>query len=192
MRTGVAPVAILLLAAACSSKREPLEVFNTVPDFELTAHSGQPFASVRELKGKVWVANFIFTHCTGPCPRMGTQMRQVQKALAEDLPDVRFVSFTVDPKRDTPEVLAAYAKRFGAIEGRWFFLTGPPEKLNALSLDAFMLSKLNDQMDHSTRFALVDQSGRVRKYYDSHEPDSMSHLIADVRGLAATQGTTHP
>lgn len=194
MKTGGAPLAILLLAAlldSCSARREPLEVFNTVPDFELTAHTGQPFQSARELKGKVWVANFIFTNCTGPCPRMGTQMRQVQKALAGDMPDVRFVSFTVDPKRDTPEVLAAYAKRFSAMDGRWFFLTGPPEKLNALSLDAFMLSKLNDQMDHSTRFALVDQAGRVRKYYDTHEPDSIPHLIADARDLAA-QGPDTP
>jgi len=89
-------------------------------------------------------------------------------------------------------VLAAYAKRFGAIDGRWYFLTGPPEQLNALSLDAFMLSKLNEQMDHSTRFALVDQTSRVRKYYDTHEPESIRHLIADARKLAAQGPTTKP
>lgn len=176
-------VFLAALSCACARHREPLGEFNTVPDFELIDQTGASFSSVRELRGKVWVADFIFTNCTGPCPRMGSQMSQVQSALA-DLEAVRFVSFTVDPKRDTPEVLAVYARRFSAQPGRWFFLTGPAETLGELSLKAFMLSKLNDQMDHSTRFALVDRQGRVRKYYDTTEPRSIPDLIADARELA--------
>jgi protein SCO1/2 len=80
--------------------------------------------------------------------------------------------------------LAAYAKRYSATPGRWFFLTGSPETLNELSLKAFMLSRLSDQLDHSTRFALVDRSGQVRKYYDTTEPRSIQDLIADARDLA--------
>jgi protein SCO1/2 len=114
---------------------------------------------------------------------MASQMRQVQTALA-GVPGIRLVSFTVDPKRDTPEVLAAYARRFSADPNRWFFLTGSPEALNDLSLKAFMLSKVNDRLDHSTRFALVDRHGRVRKYYDTTEPNAIPDLIADARGLA--------
>ncbi len=189
MSRGRAITTCLLLAAlscACARRREPLGEFNTVPDFELVDQTGAPFSSATQLRGKVWVADFVFTNCSGPCPRMGSQMRQVQSALAE-MRDVRFVSFTVDPKRDTPEVLAVYARRFSAMPGRWFFLTGRAETLGELSLKAFMLSKLNDQMDHSTRFALVDRQGLVRKYYDTTEPRSIPDLIADAREL--TQST---
>ncbi len=177
---------LLLLAIfvlpACSH-REPLAEFNTVPNFQLVDQTGAPFLSAEQLAGKVWIADFIFTNCAGPCPRMGSQMKQVQTALA-DVMDVRFVSFTVDPKRDTPEVLAAYAKRFSAQRGRWFFLTGPMETLNDLSLNAFMLAKLTGEADHSTRFALVDRRSRVRKYYQTTDADSLPNLINDARALA--------
>jgi protein SCO1 len=180
----LAPVALLAVAlSSCSHPREPLGEFNTVPPFELTDQSGSLFRSSEQLAGRVWIADFIFTNCNGPCPRMGTQMRVVQKELAGE-PDIRLVSFTVDPKRDTPEVLAAYARRYAAVPGRWFFLTGPEEKLNDLSLKAFMLSKVTAQLDHSTRFALVDRRGVVRKYYDTAEPSSIPDLVADARALA--------
>ncbi len=182
-RRGASSLLLLkfLALSACSS-REPLGSFNLVPQFQLVDQTGASFSSATQLAGKVWIADFIFTSCAGPCPRMGSQMRQVQNALA-DIPGVRLVSFTVDPKRDTPAVLAAYAKRYAAQPGRWFFLTGPAEMLNDLSLNAFMLSKLNGQLDHSTRFALVDRQGRVRKYYDTAEPRSLPNLIADARDL---------
>ena len=177
----LAPLAFLALSAC--TRREPLAEFNTVPDFQLIDQTGAPFSSAAQLAGKVWIADFIFTNCAGPCPRMGSQMKQVQTALA-DVGDVRFVSFTVDPKRDTPEVLAAYGKRFSAEPGRWFFLTGPMETLNDLSLNTFMLAKLTGEADHSTRFALVDRRGRVRKYYETTDADSISALIDDARTLA--------
>jgi protein SCO1 len=179
-----ATVLVLLLAISCS-RREPLGHFNTIPDFQLIDQTGAPFLSTAQLRGKVWIADFIFTNCNGPCPRMGSQMRQVQTALAA-IPDIRLVSFTVDPKRDTPEVLAAYAKRHAAQPGRWDFLTGEPDKLNELSLKSFLLSRLDDQLDHSTRFVLVDRQSQVRKYYDTTEPRSISDLIADARDLAGT------
>jgi protein SCO1 len=174
---------LLLLASISCSRREPPGRFNTIPDFQLIDQSGGDFLSASQLRGKVWVADFIFTNCNGPCPRMGSQMRQVQTALA-GVPDVRLVSFTVDPKRDTPEVLAAYAKRYAAKPGRWYFLTGEPDKLNELSLKSFMLSRLDGQLDHSTRFVLVDRQSQVRKYYDTTEPRSIADLIADARELA--------
>ena len=175
-------VAGLLLNYSACSRREPLGEFNLIPPFELVDQTGAPFSSVAQLAGKVWIADFVFTNCNGPCPRMGSQMRQVQKALA-GVQDVRLVSFTVDPARDTPNVLAAYAQRYSAQPGRWYFLTGSPATLNALSLDAFMLSRLTTQLDHSTRFVLVDRRGRVRKYYDTTEAGSIDALIADARDL---------
>lgn len=171
----------ILLLGACSQPK-PLEVFGTVPAFQLKAHTGADYLSAKELDGRVWVANFIFTNCQGPCPRMSSQMRQVQTATT-DLPEMRMVSFTVDPARDTPEVLAEYAKRQHA-ESRWTFLTGPLETLHMLKRQAFLLGNVDGELNHSTRFVLVDGRQQIRAYYDSSEPDSIKRLIADVRRLS--------
>ena len=90
--------AALLLLPACSRKSEPFQVFNTVPGFTLTAQSGRPFESIRELAGRVWIADFIYTSCPGPCPRMSRQMKQIQTAL-ESEPDIRLVSFTIEDRK---------------------------------------------------------------------------------------------
>jgi len=175
-------VCVLLVLCACSAPPPKLETFNTVPEFTLTAETGQAFGSA-DLKGKIWIANFIFTTCMGPCPRMSNQMKQVQAATRE-LPDLRLVSFSVDPNNDTPEALADYAKRYGAAAGRWVFLTGAEAGLHQLSMDTFMLGKVDgQQMDHSTRFVLVDRQGRVRKYYATSEGFHIPDLVRDVKAL---------
>lgn len=169
-----------LLILACSPP-PPLEVLGKVPDFKLTAQTGAIFDSVKQLNGHIWVACFIFTNCKGPCPRMSAQMKQVQMATG-DLPDVRFVSFTVDPERDTPEVLTAYAQKYGA-DGRWFFLTGPQAKLHLLKRYAFLLGSVDGELNHSTRFALVDTRSQIRAFYDTSDPGSIQKVIADIRRL---------
>jgi carboxypeptidase C (cathepsin A) len=113
------------MSLAGCRKEPPLPVYWQIPAFQLTAQSGQPFDS-KSLEGDIWVADFIFTTCPGPCPRMSSQMRGVQSAVAS-MPDVKLVSFTVDPKNDTPTALAAYATRYRAEPGRWFFFTGDKE-----------------------------------------------------------------
>lgn len=168
--------------AACSHHNPPLEVYGTVPQFQLTAQTGQPFHS-QVLTGKIWVADFIYTTCPGPCPRMTSQMREVQEAV-KDLPDVRLVSFTIDPANDTPPVLTAYAKTHGASPAMWYFLTGGVPTLQMLDRDAFKLGNIDGTMQHSTRFVLVDRQGQIRAYYDTSEPSSIQKVIADVRSLA--------
>jgi len=158
-------------------------VLGSVAPFELTAQTGQPFDS-RVLDGKIWVADFFFTSCNGPCPRMSAQMRQIQDRL-RDAPDVRFVSVTVDPERDNPEVLAAYAKRQGARDGVWHFLTGEKEKLNDLYRYQFKLGYVDGSLEHSTRFVLVDRTGRIRGYYGSFDDDMVTKVVADARRLVA-------
>jgi len=174
-------ITAILILSACS-KPKPLEVFGTVPSFELKAHNGTDFVSEKELGGRVWVANFIFTNCQGPCPRMSSQMRQVQNATS-DLPGLRMVSFTVDPARDSPPVLAEYAKRQHA-DSRWFFLTGPQETLHMLKRQAFLLGNVDGELNHSTRFVLIDGRQQIRAYYDSSEPGAIKQLIDDVRRLS--------
>jgi protein SCO1 len=175
----------LCLLAGCSSGPN-LPSYGVVPDFNLTDQTGKTFTS-KDLEGKVWVANFIFTTCQGPCPRMSAQFRQIQKNTGEP-EGLRFVSFTIDPARDTPEVLAEYAKRFGANAGRWVFLTGPQPELNKLSTGPFHAGEIDGSLTHSTRFALVDRQGRIRGYYDSSDPEKIQELVRDIGALVQVRG----
>jgi protein SCO1/2 len=170
------------LLIACGRVQAKLGNYGSVPDFSLTDQNGAPFSSATALAGVNWIADFIYTTCPGPCPRMSSQMHQVQTALA-DVDGVRLVSFTVDPAHDTPPVLADYARRYSAKPGIWFFLTGPQETLQHLSRDAFMLGDVNASLEHSTRFVLVDRQSRIRGYYLTSEPDAITRLIADTKAL---------
>ena len=174
-----------LALAGCSGK-PPLPSFGVVPDFTLTDQTGAAFQSASKLGKKIWIADFIFTNCPGPCPRMSSQMHQVQAAL-DGNDDVRFVSFTVDPARDTPPVLAAYAQHFEADPGKWYFLTGAEADLNRMSRGVFMLGNVDGSLQHSTRFALIDGSGRIRGYYLTSEADAIPTLIADTKRLLKEQ-----
>jgi protein SCO1/2 len=172
----------LLCALAACSRRASLDVYGNIPQFELTAQNGQPFHS-QVLAGKIWVADFIYTTCPGPCPRMTSQMREVEDAVLQ-LPDVRLVSFTIDPANDTPSVLADYAKTHGASSSVWYFLTGTVSTLQMLDRDAFKLGDIDGTLQHSTRFVLVDRQGRIRGYYDTSDASSIPKVISDIRALA--------
>jgi protein SCO1/2 len=161
-------------------------VLGQVPGFELTAETGQPFDS-KSLNGKVWVADFIYTTCPGPCPRMSSLMRQVQKASSM-IPGVQLVSFTVDPEHDTPSVLAQYAARYNAQPGLWHFLTGPREALDHLARDAFKLSNVDASLNHSTRLVLLDRQSRIRGYYGTSDSDPVVQLVRDMKRVLA-EGT---
>jgi protein SCO1/2 len=174
--------ALFCLVLVSCTRLPPLPVYGQVPDFQLTSQTSEPFDR-KALDGKVWVADFIFTHCSGPCPRLSAQMRRVQTAVTE-LPDVRLVSFSVDPERDTPAVLAEYAARYHAQPGRWFFLTGDRKTLDALDRRAFMLGNVDGTLEHSTRFVLVDRQGKIRGYYGTDQDDPTARLIVDIRRLA--------
>jgi protein SCO1/2 len=170
---------------------EPLPVLGQVPDFSLIERSGRG-VSLADLKGQVWVADFVFTLCVGPCPLLSRRMQSLQEPLA-DHPAVRLVYFSVDPERDTPEVLADYAKRYGAGD-RWLFLTGEKERLYWLIMDGFKLGVDDGSaltagasgpgtITHSTRFVLVDREGRIRAYYDGSSEDIAEQLLPDIQAL---------
>jgi len=168
--------------AACIHHSSSLPIYYDVSEFQLTAQDGQPFDS-KVLTGKIWVADFIYTTCPGPCPRMTSQMHEVQNAILK-MPDVKLVSFTVDPARDTPQVLAAYAKLHGASAEHWYFLTGPPATLQTLDRDTFKLGNIGPTLEHSTRFVLVDRHARIRGYYDTSESGAIAKLIENIHDLA--------
>jgi protein SCO1/2 len=179
---------ILLLAC---SQPEPLPDYGAVPSFELTERSGRTVSS-DELEGKVWVADFIFTTCPGPCPLMSTHMAALQRAT-EDL-DLPLVSFTVDPERDTPKVLAEYARRYKADRERWLFLTGPKQALYDMIQKGFLLAVDDGSLieggkpgpgiiTHSVKFVLVDRQGRIRGYYSGDGAGVVDQILPDIRRL---------
>lgn len=163
--------------------------YGTVPNFQLTNQNGQPFGSV-QLIGKIWIADFIFTSCPGPCPMISSRMSELQKPLEKT--DVHLVSFSVDPEKDTPEVLRGYAGRLQAQPGRWDFLTGSKSVIYNLSKNGFKLAVSDGSAEvgvpvHSTRVVLVDRHGEIRGYYEATAPDAVTKLLADTSHLLREQ-----
>ena len=141
--------------------------------FALTERSGATVTN-ETLRGKVWVASFVFTRCTGPCPQVTATVAKLQAELA-DQPDVRFVTFTVDPARDDPNELKKYAENYRADPARWLFLTGDEATIHKLLHERFKQStvkktgsdvKPGDEFDHSTRLVVVDKKGVMRATFE--------------------------
>ncbi len=173
-----------------NGKDSSLPAYWSVPDFQLIAHDGKPFG-LKDLRGKIWVAEFFFASCAGICPIMNQNMTEVQKAFADN-PDVVIVSITVDPKNDTPEVLREYRQNFNAMDGKWFFLTGDKKAIYRLARHGFKVAaeEVPPQEEggatdfiHSDRFILVDRQGRIRGYYNGTDKEQVQKLIADIRKL---------
>lgn len=170
-----------------------LPVLFEVAPFALTNQAGRLVAT-EELRGKVWLADVIFTRCAGPCPRMSGLMADLQKAVPGTAP-VRFVSLTTDPEHDTPEVLARYARRFGADLSRWQFLTGTAGqvkqaavtslKFTALPKDEGKQESSTDLFIHSTVFVLVDKRGQVRGVFEADDPGARERILSAVELLVA-------
>jgi cytochrome oxidase Cu insertion factor (SCO1/SenC/PrrC family) len=163
---------------AAAPQAAPLPVYGTVAPFSLSERSGSVLSS-EGLSGKPWIASFIFTNCPNQCPMMSHKMSLLQQTLP---PDVKLVSISVDPERDTPEALAKYAKSFHADEARWLFLTGAKEEVKGV-LRSFHMDNSDDPDLHSLRFALVDPSGAIRGYYDSTDVEALKKLPRDVEAL---------
>ncbi len=173
----------LLLWTACTDPSAKLPHYGLVPPFQLIDSSGKAFDS-QSLRGKVWIADFVYTSCPGPCPRMTSKLHTVQKQLASD-PDVQIVSISVDPQNDQPAVLNAFAKQYDAPAPDWVFLTGDPKTIHLLSHDVFKVGDLIQIMDHSTKFMVVDKHGDLRGYYSSDDDSEagVPAMMHDVEAL---------
>jgi protein SCO1 len=168
-----------------------LRKMSIVPPFALTERSGRTVTN-HDLAGKIWIADFIYTTCPGPCPLITAGMAKIQDAVAHD-PQVMLVSFTVDPVNDTASVLAKYADHYGADPNRWWFLTGPEKPLYDLIQNGFLqiVQSNNNQpaqdgqakLTHSTYLALVDGDGNVRGFYDGVGTDERGTLLRDIKTL---------
>ena len=163
----------------------PLEKFAMVPNFQFTDQTGAPFGS-ENLKGKIWVSNFIFTRCKGPCPLISTRMADLNTKLNKIRDGVELVSFTVDPEYDTPAVLANYGELLGANPANWKFLTGPTTAINDFVVKG-LLQPLSKEPDgtpaHSQRFVLVDGEGWIRGFQNGDDPEVVQKLMVDIGEL---------
>jgi len=166
------------------SSANTLPIYGEVPEFNLIDHHGEEI-NLEKLKGNVWIADFFFTSCAGICPRMTEQMARIQENFKNN-PKVKLVSFTVDPETDSVWVLSMYAKGWGAIDGKWFFVTGEKKKIYDLARHGFKLPVEEGDggpgdFIHSDRFVLVDANGKIRGYYGGTEVEEVDKLIRDVK-----------
>ncbi len=176
---------VLVLAAAAliyyhGKIKNTVADFGEVAPFEFTERSGEPFGQ-KNLLGKLNVVDFIFTNCTGPCPRMSAVMAELYRYY-ETNERIQLVSISVDPDRDSLSVLRTYAERFGASDRRWAFLRGPIDEVQRLSEHSFRLGGELPAL-HSSKFILVDDRGRIRGYYDFDDSTHLSDLRQDLRRL---------
>lgn|ERR1051326_922260 len=154
---------------------KPLPVYGRVADFTLTNQNGRA-VSLADLRGRVWVADVIFTRCAGPCLKMSRQMRDLQQSLSRES-RVKLVTLTTDPDFDTPSVLRTYSQRFDADADRWMFLTGSKKALMDLEIGSLKLTAIEkkpeqrenpvDLFIHSTIFVIVDKQGQLRGVFET-------------------------
>ena len=182
--------AMLLIVTGCGKPEFKASVNWQVQDFNFIDQEGRPLG-LDDLRGSVWLADFIFTNCYTVCPPMTMNMKQLQQKLKESGADVKIVSFTVDPERDTPEVLKKYGESYQADFSNWHFLTGyTQEEIQKFSVDSFKSivqnEKGTDQVIHGTSFFLVDPAGTVVKRYDGAADPPFEQIISDVKALLAS------
>ena len=176
----VAAMALLVLYLRQQPPRQ-MDVLGQVGNFHLTNSNGQT-VTLKDLRGKVWVADFFFTTCGSTCPMLSAHMGRLQK-LFKPYSDVRLVSFTVNPENDNPQILKVYAQKFHADPNRWIFLTGSREELTKVVVGSFKLGDIRNPIFHSSYFVLVDRKGRIRGYYDGTEGKIIEKIAADLKRL---------
>ena len=162
----------------------PLADIGPAPPVALIDAEEKPF-DLDDLRGKAVVVSFIYTTCNGSCPATTHNLYRVQQALKDAglwARRVEFVSISLDPARDTPEVLRRYAKIYGADPSAWHFLTGPPDEVSRVVTSWGMWAKIGPSgvLDHPSRIFLIDPRGRQREIYNL-EFLSAEGVLQDVR-----------
>jgi protein SCO1/2 len=188
----VLTIALFFYARKKQHEATELPAIAQVPAFDARDQRGRAFGAA-QMKGAVWVVDFVFTSCPTVCPRITRRMADLQARLAKTNTRVpaRLLSISVDPDNDTPEKLAAFGAKYGARDEVWTFATGKTEDLDRIVVQGF--KQRFDKADpdagvmeilHGDRFVLVDAKGTIRAYYDTSEPDALDRIVADVERVA--------
>jgi len=178
-------------------------VWHTVADIRLQNQLGDS-VNLYDIKDKVIVADFFFTSCASICPKLTKNMVKLQRSFAKggdqyhhiDTTAVQFVSFSIDPERDSAARLKKYADRFGANNDNWWFLTGNKDSIYNFIFEQLRVDKYTDEpidpnFAHTSRFVLIDKMHKIRGYYDGTDSASLSKLANDV-GLLLVEKATNP
>ncbi|HTK20514.1 MAG TPA: SCO family protein [Mucilaginibacter sp.] len=161
-------------------------LYQTIPDFKTINQYGDSITS-KSLDGKIYVADFFFTTCPSICPIMHRNMLNVYGAYKNDK-DIKIISYTIDPKHDSVNVLKSYADKLGIAGNTWWLLQGKKEEIYKLS-ESYLVRKPEEDAKqlfiHDGYFILVDKQKRIRGTYDGTVPDQVTHLITDIKTLKA-------
>lgn len=165
-------------------------IFHQIPDFEYTNQNGKT-VSKKDVLGRVFVADFFFSTCPTICPKMTSQMKRLQ-VLTADIEELHFLSFTINPENDTPEVLLEYANQYGVDLKNWDFLTGDEAATHHLGVKGFLVHARADEDEpggfaHSPSLVLIDRSGKIRGVYDGTNTEEVDLLNQDIRKLLRTE-----
>jgi protein SCO1/2 len=160
--------------------------YHTIGDFSFTNQNGKTITQ-KDYEGKIYVADFFFTTCKSICPKMTTNLVDVQKAFLYN-PKVKLLSFSVMPDIDTVSVLKKYAKINGVIDSKWNLVTGDKKAIYAMARKSFLAVKQGKpeelyDMVHTENFVLVDSKKRVRGFYDGTKNEEIQRLIEDINWL---------
>jgi protein SCO1/2 len=164
--------------------------YHTIADFSFTNQNGKTITQ-KDYEGKIYVADFFFTTCGSICPKMTTNLVDVQKAIKNN-PKVKLLSLTVFPETDSVPALKAYAKKYGVIDGKWNLVTGDKKEIYTLARKSYLAVKMGKpeqlyDMVHTENFVLVDQKKRVRGFYDGTKKEEIQRLIEDINWLSENE-----
>ena len=165
-------------------------IFHEIPDFEYTNQNGKT-VSKKDVLGRVFVADFFFSTCPTICPKMTSQMKRLQVFTA-DIEELHFLSFTINPENDTPDVLLEYANQYGVDLKNWDFLTGDEAATHHLGVKGFLVHARADEDEpggfaHSPSLVLIDRRGKIRGVYDGTNTEEVDLLNQDIRRLLRTE-----
>ncbi|MBO1002243.1 SCO family protein [Pseudogracilibacillus auburnensis] len=181
-------IGVLFILTACNDLPIETDMSEKIADFSFTTQDNETL-SLEDLHGEWWIADFIFTNCETVCLPMTHNMAQLQKELEKNDLSIEFVSFSVDPDFDTPEILKEYGEQYEANFDTWSFLTGYDVKtVKELSIKSFraLLKEPeygSDQVTHDIRFFLVSPEGEVVKGYDGTKSENIDKVIEDLKKL---------
>jgi len=190
VRSWLSSVLVAVCVLACGGRAE-LPHLAQVPEFALRNQRDET-VSAKDLRGKIWIANFMFTSCPDVCPILTTKLSGVRSRLVGDRVKIEYVSFSVDPQTDTPAVLAKYAAEHHVDFRDWRFLTGPLDQIQRVVIGGFKQSIQRDpnakagspeSILHGSHFVLVDRALSIRGFYPSDE-EGLQRLVRDARMLA--------
>lgn len=165
-------------------------LYHRIPPFRLVDQDGDT-VDQSVVKGKIYVADFFFTRCGTICPKISSQLTRVQD-IFRDNATIKFLSYSVDPEHDGPAELKAYAKRYDAIPGKWYFLTGKKADIYNLAMTGYYLPAVDagvkagipdETFIHSEKLVLVDKDGIVRGFYDGTDKEDVDRLVLEIRVL---------